>query len=254
MLGFPLHYTAMCLPKSQRKGTEYNDTRLTLLGNSWSVPVVAWILGQLFSWLGWIGAKSPQDILDACRPGTHPFVRGRLARLPLNPSRKVSDADPYTLACKLGNLVSIKGEDILLSTPTTQVARFHRLRASVPAKMWKWGVIAGWKWRHGSEHINSLELRAVLTTLRWRIEKQKQVVCRMVHLVDSLVCLHALSRGRSSSRKLRRTMARVNALVLAGNVQVVWAYVHTDDNPADRPSRWGQRVRTKYRNAKETTS
>lgn len=254
MLGFPLHYTAMCLPKSQRKGTAYNDTRLTLLGNSWSVPVVAWILGQLFSWLGWIGAKSPQDILDACRPGTHPFVRGRLARLPLNPSRKVSDADPYTLACKLGNLVSIKGEDILLSTPTTQVAKFHRLRASVPAKMWKWGVIAGWKWRHGSEHINSLELRAVLTTLRWRIEKQKQVGCRMVHLVDSLVCLHALSRGRSSSRKLRRTMARVNALVLAGNVQVVWAYVHTDDNPADRPSRWGQRVRTKYRNAKKTTS
>ena len=34
MLGFPLHYTAACLPKGQRKGDVYNDTRLTLLGNT----------------------------------------------------------------------------------------------------------------------------------------------------------------------------------------------------------------------------
>ena len=46
-------------------------------------------------------------------------------------------------------------------------------------------------------------------------------------------------------------MARVNALVLAGNVQAVWAYVHTDDNPSDRPSRWGQRVKSKFRNVKK---
>ena len=224
MLGFPVGYTQMCLPKAQRKTAEFTDTRLTLLGNSWSVPVVAWILGQLFSWLGWISAMSPQDVLQACRPGTHPFVQGRLTRLPLVQSRKVDHTEPIELARKLGNLVSIKGEDILLSTPTTQLVKFYRLRASIPARMWKWAIIAGWKWRHGTEHINSLEVRSVLTTLKWRIQKKRQVGCRMIHLVDSLVCLHALSRGRSSSRKLRRTIARVNALVLAGNVQVVWAY------------------------------
>jgi hypothetical protein len=252
MLGFPLHYTASCLPKSERRKAEYNDTRLTLLGNSWSVPVVATLLSQLFAWLGWIHAMSPQQVLDACRSGEHQFVQGRLCRLPLNPSRSRSDMDPYQLAFKLGNLVSIKGEDILLSTPTSQMVKFHRLRASVPSRLWRWRVITGWKWVHAKEHINSLELRAVLTALKWRVGKQRQIGCRMVHLTDSLVCLHTLSRGRSSSRKLRRTMARVNALVLAGNVQVVWAYVHTDDNPADAPSRWAQRVKTKFRNASKT--
>jgi hypothetical protein len=195
---------------------------------------------------------SPQQVLDACRSGEHQFVQGRLCRLPMNPSRSRSDMDPYQLAFKLGNLVSIKGEDILLSTPRSQMVKFLRLRASGPSRLWRWRVITGWKWVHAKEHINSLELRAVLTALKWRVGKQRQIGCRMVHLTDSLVCLHTLSRGRSSSRKLRRTMARVNALVLAGNVQVVWAYVHTDDNPADAPSRWAQRVKTKFRNASKT--
>ena len=87
------------------------------------------------------------------------------------------------------------------------------------------------------EHINVLELRAVLTSLRWRFVKKKTLQSKFVHLVDSLVCLHSLSRGRSSSRKLRRTMSRVNALLLATGSHAVWAYVHTKDNPADRPSR-----------------
>ena len=251
MLGFPLHYTAPCCNKTDRKKPGYNDTRLTLLGNTWSVPVVAVLLSHLFSWLGWISAVTPQMVLEACRSGSHQMVQGRLSRLPLNPSKRLCSVDPYHLAFKLSNLVSVKGEDILLSTPTSQMARFHRLRASVPSKLWKWKIVAGWKWKHGQEHINQLELRAVLTTLKWRLEKLKQTGCRMIHLTDSLVCLHALSRGRSSSRKLRRIMARVNALVLAGNIQAVWSYVHTEDNPADRPSRWAQRVKTKFRNVKK---
>lgn len=81
------------------------------------------------------------------------------------------------------------------------------------------------------ETINILELRAVLTSLRYRLEHRRQLNCRMIHVVDSLVCLLALARGRSSSRRPRRTLARVNALILEGNVQPVWAYVHTDTNP-----------------------
>lgn len=249
MMGFPLHYTAQCANKVDRKKPSYNDQRLTLLGNSWSVPVVAWLLSQLFAWLGWIRAVTPQEVLDACRAGGHDHVQGRLARLPLNPSRKTTEVEPYELAFKLSNLVSVKGEDIMLNAPSSQLPKFQRLRASVPSRLWKWKIIAGWHWKHTHEHINALELRAIFTSLRWRIEKQRQTGCRMIHLTDSHVCLHVLSRGRSSSRKLRRTMARVNALVLASNVQAVWSYVHTDDNPADRPSRWARRVKTKFRHA-----
>ena len=251
MLGFPLHYTAACLPKGQRKGTEYNDVRLTLLGNTWSVPVVASLMAPLFCRLGFIPPVSPQEVIEASQPGSHQMVQGRLVRLPLSNPRKGTGVDPQRLNAQLGNLISIKGEDILLTTPTTQLAKFHRLRASVPGRLWQWRVITGWKWRRGKEHINSLELRAIFTSVRWRVEHCLHHGCRFIHLTDSLVCLRALTRGRSSSRALRRTMSRINALVLAANLQPVWGYIHTDQNPADRPSRWGQRVRFKFRHAKK---
>eukprot|EP00438_Fugacium_kawagutii_P003348 Skav236156 [mRNA] locus=scaffold436:191685:195386:- [translate_table: standard] len=254
MLGFPVGYTMPCVSKQQRKTMEQMDIRKTLLGNTWSVPVVAVLLGQLFSLLGWISPLHPEQVLARCRPGGHSLAQGRLARLPLNPCRRKVEADPAALATKLGNLVSIKGEDILLTTPTSQLVKFHRLRASVPARLWRWQIVSGWKWSHPGDHINTLELRAVLTSLRYRIEHRRQLGCRMIHLVDSLVCLHALARGRSSSRRLRRTLARVNALILAGNVQPVWSYVHTDTNPADKPSRWGRRVKTKFRHGPKTSA
>ena len=168
--------------------------------------------------------------------------------LPLNPERGSYGQMGQVLASKLGNLISLKGEDILLTTPTTQMVRHHRLRASVPSALWRWRIVSGWRWRLGKEHINSLELRSILTTLRWRLEHKGHFGVRFIHLTDSLVCLHCLTRGRSSSRKLRRTMARIKSLLLATNSQPLWGYVHTDQNPADKPSRWGRRVRTKYRN------
>lgn len=249
MMGFCPKYTALCAPKSERKGQAYIDTRLTLVGNSWAVPVVACLLSQLFSRLGWFRPLSSQEVLTKFRPLQDAYVQGRLARLPLNHRRGLCTVKPYKLAFQLGNLISLKGEDILLTTPTTQQVKFHRLRASVPARLWKWKVITGWRWKHGREHINALELKAILTSVRWRLEHQLHARCRFIHLTDSLVSLHALTRGRSSSRKLRRPLCKVAALVLACNVQPVWGYVHTEQNPADRPSRWGRRVRTKYRHA-----
>ena len=56
LLGFPLHFTQNCVPEAQRKSTQASDCRLTLLGNTWSVPVVAALLEQLFSRLGFIGS------------------------------------------------------------------------------------------------------------------------------------------------------------------------------------------------------
>ena len=65
------------------------------------------------------------------------------------------------------------------------------------------------------EHINVLEAKATLTTLRWRTEQRPQQDFRIVHLVDSLVVMHCLTRGRSSSKKLRRTVMKIGALLLA---------------------------------------
>ena len=152
------------------------------------------------------------------------------------------------LVNKLGNLVSVKGEDILLVNKTSEQAKYHRLRASVPSKLWVWKIIAGWQWKGQQEHINVLEMRAILASLQWKLHHKQLQRSRFIHLTDSMVCLHSLSRGRSSSRKLRRTLCRINALFLVSGCQGLWGYVHTDSNPADRPSRWGRRVKTKFRN------
>eukprot|EP00438_Fugacium_kawagutii_P010590 Skav221627 [mRNA] locus=scaffold4037:51236:58385:+ [translate_table: standard] len=188
MLGFPLHYTAPCCSKQDRKRGLSMDLRLTLLGNSWSVPVVSCLLVPLFSLLGFMEYVTPREILHRCKPGNCDLVQGRLVRLPLNPLRRSGNVSSYDLAFKLCNLVSIKGEDVLLSSPSQRMTQFHRLRASIPSKLWKWRVVAGWQWTLGAEHINALELRAILTSIRWRLEHQHEVGTRMVHLTDSMVC------------------------------------------------------------------
>lgn len=250
MMGFPVGYTMHCLPKSQRKSSEYGDRRLTLIGNSWAVPVVAWLLVQLLHPLGLCREFSPQDIVNKLNPADSNFLQTRLIRSPLRPLRGKVVGDQHLLASKLCNLVSIKGEDIMVLGKTSEQVKFHRLRASLPSRLWKWKIIAGWSWKGNPEHINSLEMRAILTTLQWKIGHQGLVRKRFLHMTDSLVCLHSLTRGRSSSRKLRRTLCRINALLLVSSSQAFWSYVHTHDNPADRPSRWGRRVKTKFRNAR----
>jgi hypothetical protein len=87
-------------------------------------------------------------------------------------------------------------------------------------------------------HINVQELRAVLAAIKWRTRLPSEIGLRCVHVVDSQVSLLSLAKGRSSSSRLCYVLRRINALQLAAGLQVLWAYVHTADNPADRPSRW----------------
>jgi len=198
---------------------------------------VAWLLSQLLSQLGLGRELSAQACVLSTAPGQSSSLQGLLLRPPMSGhlvKTSRSSKDALTLVKKLTGVVSIKGEDSMLNAPSDVQSKHQRLRASIPSRLWRWRTICGWRWKGAPEHINCLELRAVLTTLRWRFEKRLQV---RVNLVDSLVVLHALSRGRSSSRKLRRSLLKTNAFLLATGSTGSWAYVHTSDNPADRPSR-----------------
>ena len=147
------------------------------------------------------------------------------------------------LVRKLFGLVSLKGEGLLLQHHADVPVHYRRLRMSLPVRLWRCRTVSGWQWQDSSEHINVLELRAALTTAKCRVERLKQIDLRCLHLVDSLVVLHAFSRGRSSSRKMRRTLMRLNAYLLASGLRPLQAYVDAGQNPADKPSRRGVRKR-----------
>eukprot|EP00435_Cladocopium_sp_Y103_P040826 s373_g11.t1 len=238
IMGFPKDYTANCVPKKDQGTSQCNDLRLSLIGNSWNVTVVAWLLSQLGSLLGINPALTVGDVVKRTSPGCSQNLQTFLSRPSMKTSRRGGGTQGQVeLVKKLLTLVSMKGEDIMIQSASEDQVKYHRLRASIPAKLWRWKTVAGWRWTGQPEHINNLEMRAVLTALRWRLERHKAVRCKFVHLVDSLVVLHSLSRGRSSSKKLRRTILRINALLLATRSQGVWTYVHTKLNPADAPSR-----------------
>ena len=86
-------------------------------------------------------------------------------------------------------------------------------------------------------HINVQEARAVVAEVRDWIE-QGFNRGRMVILIDSRVCVGAISKGRSSSKYLNAELRQLCALSLCGAVQVRVCWIGTKFNPADAPSRW----------------
>ena len=237
LMGFPVGYTKPCLPKSDQTGDKHMDARLTLLGNSWQIGVIVWLVAQLCHPLGLCEPWTVADVVAALTPGAGSRLQTVLLRPPLHRPGSLKSKSSKPLVKKLLGLISVKGEDLLLQADSELLVRFHRLRASIPGKLWK----AGWQWLSQDDHINILELRAILTTIRWWVKRRRLKSYRFLHLTDSLVCLHSLTRGRTSSRKLRRTLIRINALILAADLHPLWGYIHTSQNPADRPSRRGTR-------------
>eukprot|EP00435_Cladocopium_sp_Y103_P035476 s619_g9.t1 len=177
ILGFPAGYTVQCLKKSEHGSQRHEDCRLSLLGNSWSVPIVSWFLSQLLVRLGIVEPMTPQELVNKLTPGQHPHLQGLLLRPPLGQGNQTFSPNEQLIA-KLCGLVSLKGEDLLLQSSTEVPVRYHRLRASLPAKLWRWKTVSGWKWSGDIEHINTLEARAVLTSIKWRVLQKKQTHVR----------------------------------------------------------------------------
>ena len=237
-MGFPVGYTKNCVPKGQQQGASYEDMRLSMLGNSWQVGIVAWLLQQLTVPLGLSRVTRLDQLLLNLTPGQASEFSTMLVRPPLHGRHGlVKEADTVQLVKKLIGLTSMKGEDLMVQSSSDPAPRHFRLRASVPGRMWKWREISGWRWKHSGEHINGLELRAILTSVKWKVWRCKRIGVRFLHLTDSLVCLHALTRGRSSSRRLRPIIMQINSYLLAADLHPLWGYIHTSMNPADRPSR-----------------
>jgi hypothetical protein len=109
-------------------------------------------------------------------------------------------------------------------------------RMSVSPRSWEWRDVRCFRFKR-KQHINELEMLALLHYVRWRSRKVTQFGAKFVVLIDNLVTLSVAAKGRSSSKRLSRICSRLNAVCLASSIQLVLCYVRSADNPADKASR-----------------
>ena len=100
----------------------------------------------------------------------------------------------------------------------------------------KWTTIVSSRWER-DEHINSYELRAAVTAVRWVLSSPSAMNSRLLLLCDSSAVVGALTKGRSSSVLLLRRCRRMAAWLLASGLRLFVRWVPSEWNPADGPSR-----------------
>ena len=133
-----------------------------------------------------------------------------------------------------------RGSDVRLDTGELFRPGSWPRRSIDPAK-WSWYPLVAHPFRD-PEHINLLEVRAAHLCVKWRTRSALRIGSRFFHLIDSQVALAVLCKGRSSSWQLNRVLSKTNALILGAGLFPSWAFVMSEWNPSDKPSRlWEKR-------------
>lgn len=130
--------------------------------------------------------------------------------------------------------VGLRGTDVRISVPDSAADREQAL--PYPAFRWLWRTVLAYRWEH-PQHINILEVTAVLTEFRRRLRSRENLRQRFFNIVDSLVTFYALTKGRSGSRRLNRPLRRVMALNVASKSFMVSMWTLSKWNFADGASR-----------------
>jgi len=224
--------------KERAHKVQYEDARLSALGEGFHCGAVGWLLNKaLIHWGMDTRFISAQTIVDEY------FAQ------PLQDQSSLPESKFTNELCMARALVAyqchVGGE--VRSVPGRQFLSNTWPRHGIPAEWWKWSTVLSFPWAE-VESINMLEARALLHALRWRSRSQFFVGSRCVHLLDSQVCLGALRKWRSPVPHFNRVITRIASLILASSCKVIFIYVPTEHNPADVPSRnvaqWrGHRVR-----------
>ena len=130
--------------------------------------------------------------------------------------------------------VGLKGTDIRLSVNSNELDR--ETVFPYPAFRWLWRTILAYKWQN-PQHINILEVTAVLTEFRRRLRDPGFMKQRFFNIVDSLVTYYAVTKGRSSSKRLNRALRRMMALNVASKSVVLSLWTLSKWNFSDAASR-----------------
>ena len=159
-MGFRRGYTRPAVKsgvyKSDPAGAEV--TRKSLLGNSFRVEVVAWLLSHVAYKFGYLD-KIP-TIEEIRSKATRTHARGTPLQEPLE-SRGFSPEQTVVLEHIRG--CNQKGSDVKLNTQTLMDPDCWP-RLSLDPKLWHWKHVVSFRWQEKA-HINELECRAYLAAL-----------------------------------------------------------------------------------------
>ena len=240
LMGMGFGATEFCMSASyaKRHPTEYRDKRLSLLGDGFAMISFAWVAGQLCR--PWVKPLTPQQIVD--RLGLAPGASLRRSytcylRRDLGYGGNESPYwyDSSKLVAHISRHVAHNGSDVSISlgVPFSSKQGHH---ISLRAPWWNWKILFSPRWKFNS-HVNSLEMRMIVQTVRWRARNESSFCCRWLHLADSMVCNYILSKGRTSSHILQPLVRQHAALLLALNSVELHGHVDSTENPTDKASR-----------------
>ena len=248
------------------------DVRCAAIGNSFHTNTVAALFDKVFATIGLKKEKGVQKIVDDFvkslemppepdagqsdpqsegeeallgREDDDESLAGEMAqeRMALASEKLLTEDQIFEEGKALSvKLVSafIRRQELRGSDVRLDVGSLYRPeafpRGSIDPTKWLWHVGLAYRFKH-REHINVLELRALVGTFEWRLRSAAFTKCRALHLTDSIVALSVSVKGRSSSRMLNRLLRRFAALQCAAGIYPILGWVESEANPADEPSR-----------------
>lgn len=238
LLGLGLDATKFCASASTSKShpVDFWDKRLSLLGDTFAMLSFGWLAGQLVD--KWTPPCSPQQLINrfGLAPGAslHPQFEAPLNR-ELRYGIPVCESSDSTLVGQISRFVSHNGSDVSLALgiPFSSKQGHHSL---IRAPWWNWKILFSSRWAF-PEHINALEMRMILQAAHWRCRGVSHFNTRWLHLADSMVCNHILSKGRTSSHLLQPLVRKLAAIQLTLNSLELHGHVDSAENPTDAASR-----------------
>ena len=274
LMGYQPGHTARLLkkpPESAEEKQAAQDLQCSALGNSFHTNSVACLLDHVLATMGLKSRKGPEEICQLSManqvtkvPATEPplvedsELTSLLARdddsVSVAGALKSEEMEKRSQSAKLladelhdekrlsSLLVSayVRRQEFRGSDVRLDISALYRPdsypRGSIEPHRWIWHRSHSFPFQEG-DHINVLELRALVHTFEWRLRSQAFGDCRALHLTDSQVALAVATKGRSSSKSLNRLLRKFAALQVAGGVWPLLAYVESAKNPADGPSR-----------------
>ena len=156
---------------------ESEDPRQSLIGNSFAIPVVCWLLTN------WMYERGISDRIVPVEFGVNicilPLPWSSLDKFV--PRQSVPSPHEFEIVRKYLRLAEA-GSDIRLGiNPPFRPRSWPR--SALQSMCWNWRVSQSYKWTH-LDHINVLELRALVQCLQWRMRRTGSNSVRFLHLCD----------------------------------------------------------------------